>query len=78
MLGWSKTFACIMDEHGNVQNVFKRALVRPMLKTFRLVWSPEGKTIATVQAIDASKAKRMAPMPYRKFLGEIYVEEINA
>ena len=32
MLGWTKTFACIQDEHGNVQNVFKRALQRPTRK----------------------------------------------
>lgn len=44
-------------------------------KTFRVYWSPEGKCIATVKAFDAVSARRMAPMPYRKFLGEIYAEE---
>ena len=29
MIGWMRTFACIMDANGNVQNVFKRALIRP-------------------------------------------------
>lgn len=46
------------------------------LKTFRLFWSPEGKKIAVVHAKDARAACRKAPMPYRKFLGEIYAEEI--
>lgn len=44
-------------------------------KTFHVYWSPEGKCIATVKAFDAKSARRMAPMPYRKFLGEIYAEE---
>lgn len=37
---------------------------------------PEGRCIATVEAKTARAAKRKAPMPYRKYLGEIYVEEI--
>ncbi len=44
------------------------------IATYKLFWSPEGKCIATVQAKDASAAKRKAPMPYRKYLGEIYAE----
>lgn len=41
---------------------------------FDIYWSPEGRMIATVEAKTAKAAKRMAPMPYRKFLGEIYTE----
>lgn len=47
-------------------------------KTFRVYWSPEGKCIATVKAFDAVSARRMAPMPYRKFLGEIYAEQVES
>jgi hypothetical protein len=46
--------------------------------TYRVFWSPEGRQIATVEARDARSAKRKAPKPYRKFLGEIYVEEVKA
>jgi hypothetical protein len=45
------------------------------LTSFRLTWSPEGKYIGTVQAKDARAARRKAPLPYRKYLGEIGVEE---
>ena len=45
--------------------------------TYRVFWSPEGRQIATVEARDARSAKRKAPKPYRKFLGEIYVEEVK-
>jgi hypothetical protein len=45
-------------------------------KTFDLIWSPEGRCIATVDAANIARAKRMAPKPYRKFLGEIYVLEV--
>jgi len=44
------------------------------LPTWKLVWSPEGKTIAIVRARTADAAKRKAPMPYRKYLGELYAE----
>lgn len=42
---------------------------------FRLTWSPEGKYIGTVRAKNPNAARRKAPMPYRKYLGEISVEE---
>lgn len=47
------------------------------MKTFKLFWSPEGRLIATVEANTAKAAKRKAPLPYRKFLGEIYAEEVQ-
>lgn len=47
------------------------------LKKWRLFWSPEGKPLAVVEALDAKKAIRKAPLPYRKYLGEIYAEEVN-
>ena len=43
------------------------------MNTYHLFWSPEGREIATVLAKNASAAKRKAPKPYRKYLGEIYV-----
>ena len=42
------------------------------MNTYKLIWSPEGRVIATVQAKSERAAKRKAPKPYRKFLGEIY------
>ncbi len=47
-----------------------REFERP--STWRIVWSPEGRTIATVQAKTARAAIRKAPMPYRKYKGEMY------
>lgn len=43
---------------------------------FKLVWAPEGKQIGVARARAAVLAVRMAPMPYRKYLGEIYAEVI--
>lgn len=37
-------------------------------------WAPEGRIIATVWALDAYDAKRQAPKPYNKYLGEVYAE----
>ena len=45
------------------------------MKTYKLFWAPEGRCIATVRALTMTHARRMAPMPYRRFLGEIWVEE---
>lgn len=45
------------------------------MKTFDLIWSPEGRVIATVQAKSPKEALRKAPKPYNKYLGEIYVVE---
>lgn len=53
-------------------------------KTFDVYWSPEGRKIATVvvpakgwRGRDASRsAIRKAPMPYRKYLGELYAVEV--
>lgn len=45
----------------------------PML--WDLYWSPEGKRIACrVQAPSMRAAIRKAPMPYRKYKGEIYAQ----
>lgn len=43
-----------------------------MKETYYLYWSPEGGCIAKVQAKSKRAAIRKAPMPYRKYLGEIY------
>jgi hypothetical protein len=48
------------------------------MKTYKLVWSPEGKEIARVQAKSIKDAKRQTPMPWRQYLGEVYAEEIAA
>jgi len=44
---------------------------------YRVVWSPEGRTIAEVTASSHKNACRKAPMPYRRFQGELYAEAIN-
>lgn len=43
------------------------------MNKYRLTWAPEGKTIAIVEAKDAKTARKMAPQPYRKYLGEVAV-----
>jgi hypothetical protein len=45
------------------------------VKTFDLYWSPEGRCIATVQARTPTAARRKAPQPYRRYIGEIYAVE---
>lgn len=47
------------------------------LKLFRLVWSPEGKEIDRVKARTIAEAKKQTPMPYRRFMGEVYAEEVQ-
>lgn len=42
------------------------------LTWWAVFWSPTGKVIATVRARTEREAKRKAPLPYRKFLGELY------
>ena len=47
------------------------------MREYRLIWLPEGRPIATVEAINRRKAIRKTPMPYRKYLGEIYADLIR-
>lgn len=47
------------------------------LPTYELRWAPEGKVIARVRAENPAKARRMAPKPYRKYLGEIGVTVVT-
>lgn len=46
------------------------------MNTYQLIWAPEGRTIATVQATTMTAARRKAPNPYRKYRGEIDVVEV--
>jgi hypothetical protein len=39
---------------------------------YTLYWAPEGKPIATVSASDGWAARKQAPQPYRRFIGEVY------
>jgi len=43
-------------------------------KTWALYWSPEGRKIAVVTAESSTAAKRQAPQPFRKYLGEMYAQ----
>jgi hypothetical protein len=45
------------------------------MKKWKIVWSPEGRTIVTVYAKNIKVARKSTPQPYRKFMGEVYVEE---
>ena len=45
------------------------------MTTYFLIWSPEGRAIAKVEAQSAMAAKRKTPAPYCKYRGEIYVVE---
>lgn len=47
------------------------------MKTYKLFWAPTGEEIAVVMARSPKAARRKAPLPWRKYLGEIYVEEIH-
>jgi hypothetical protein len=46
------------------------------VKKWNIFWSPEGRVIATVEAKTAVEAKKKTPKPYKKFMGEVYVEEV--
>ena len=45
---------------------------------WRVYWAPEGRCIATVWARTAKAAIRKAPQSYRRYLGEMYAEEVGA
>lgn len=47
-----------------------------LFKTWTLYWAPEGRPIGVVQARTAQQAVRRAPLPYRRYLGEIYAVEV--
>lgn len=47
------------------------------MKQWIVYWAPEGRPIATVVAKTAKSAKRKAPLPYRRYLGELYVIEVT-
>lgn len=49
-----------------------------IMQNYDVVWSPEGRTIATFAAPDMATAGRLAkrhtPKPYRTRMGEVYVK----
>lgn len=44
------------------------------LHRYRLYWAPTGSVIGEVIAPNSKAACRLAPYPWREFLGEIYAE----
>jgi len=42
------------------------------MRQWILVWAPEGRIIAHVQARTSAEARLQAPLPYRRYLGEVY------
>jgi hypothetical protein len=61
---------------GNSRDCGQTYYGRSRVKTWDVYWSPEGRKIATVQAITQRAAIRKAPQPYRKYLGEMYAVEV--
>jgi hypothetical protein len=47
-----------------------------IMKTYDVFWSPTGQKIATVTASTVKAAKSKAPKQYRKYKGEMYVNEV--
>jgi hypothetical protein len=47
------------------------------MQRWRLYWAPTAEFIGTVEARTIKAARRKAPRPYRKYLGEIRVEPAN-
>lgn len=47
------------------------------MPTYDLYWSPTGSKIMTVTAKDVYAAKKKAPEPYRRYLGEIYAKQVG-
>ena len=62
----------ILQVENNEQRDKRVTLVE---KTYDVYWAPEGRKIATVTAKNEKAAIRKAPLPYRKFLGEMYAQE---
>jgi hypothetical protein len=48
------------------------------MRRWKLIWSPEGREIDRVEARDVRTAIRKAPMPYRRYLDELYAVELPA
>jgi hypothetical protein len=46
------------------------------MKAYRLFWSPTARDLGVFKARTARAAVRKAPLPYRRFLGEIYAVEV--
>jgi hypothetical protein len=46
-------------------------------KTYELIWSPEGRCIATVRATSPKAAIKKAPPPWSRYPGEIYAKEVS-
>ena len=46
-----------------------------MMEMYDLIWAPSAAFIATVSAKTPRAARRKAPYPYRKYLGDIIVEK---
>jgi hypothetical protein len=53
-------------------------MTKEILPLWQLYWAPEGLPIARVRARNESAARRRAPQPYRKYLGEIGVDRVEA
>ena len=46
-----------------------------MMEMYDLIWAPSYTIIATVSAKTPRAARRKAPYPYHKYLGEIIAEK---
>jgi len=62
------------EQHTDGREHMRQSFHGGNMKTWNVYWSPEGRKIAVVDAKTARAACRKAPMPYRRYLGELYAE----
>lgn len=44
------------------------------MQKWLIFWSPEGRPIKEVEAKDEQSARKKTPLPYKKYMGEVYVQ----
>jgi hypothetical protein len=65
------------SDHETIDEFYARINAqRNALRTFELMWAPSGQLIAVVKATSPRQAIAKAPMPYRRYRGEIYATEV--
>lgn len=47
------------------------------MKTWQLIWAPDGRLIATVRALTAEDAVSKTPMPWAEHKGVVYAQEVR-
>ena len=73
MLPHDWSMASLLDSEDTLMTLKGRS----RKQTWDVYWSPEGRKIATIEAVTERQAIRKAPQPYRKYLGEMYAIATN-